>query len=162
MRTSRMHCAASEALSKTQFFNENAADSLRANALCTIFNVQLWFQGSITEVQRQKFFIYWRRCFQSSEGQFALLGDNGASNLGKFNLLGASAIATLQFNNVHQSICYFYRHYNPLLRYGDISVTTFLCINNWLPLFIKWLYRQAKCHASWCYANSLLRSHDCD
>jgi len=27
---------------------------------------------------------------------------------------------------------------------------------------LKWLYRQAKCHASWCYTNSVLRSRDCE
>ena len=47
-------------------------------------------------------------------------------------------------------------------RSWDISVTTFLYINNWLHCLLKWLYRQAKCHASWFYTNSLLRSHNCD
>jgi len=28
--------------------------------------------------------------------------------------------------------------------------------------FFKWLYRQAECHANWCYTNSILRSHYCD
>ena len=30
------------------------------------------------------------------------------------------------------------------------------------PCICLFKYRQAKCHASWCYTNSFLRSHDCD
>jgi len=42
-------------------------------------------------------------------------------------------------------------------RSGNISVITFLYIKNQQHLFIqnKCLYRQAKCHTSWCYTNSL-------
>ena len=41
--------------------------------------------------------------------------------------------------------------------FGHFYTQTADCI-----CLFKWLYRQAKCRASWCYTNSLLRSHDYD
>jgi len=41
-------------------------------------------------------------------------------------------------------------------RHFCTKTTNCICLFKWL------LYRQAKCHASSCYTNSLLRNHDCD
>jgi len=41
------------------------------------------------------------------------------------------------------------------LQSGNISVATFLYTNNNYICLFKWLYRQANCHFSWCYANFL-------
>ena len=52
-------------------------------------------------------------------------------------------------------------------RSGRFSLGTFLSrhfcklATDYISLY-KWLCRQAKYHAIWCYANALIGSHDCD